>query len=80
MADKTEVKKKGPKIKTFGDPNGVIDDNIKNVMQYWSEKDGLAAPRTEAQMLELLLVNYAEYLDKKKPGNFDARNMLGDSK
>lgn len=66
--------------KGFCDDTGMIADNMKKIMEYWTEKDGLVAPRTEAQMLELLLVNYAEYLEKKRPGNFDARNMLGDSK
>ena len=67
-------------VKGFVDDSGMITENMKKVMEYWSDKDGLVAPRTESQMLDLLLANYCEYLDKKKPGTFDARNMLGDAK
>ena len=68
--------KKESKVKTFTDPDHTIKRLTVQIMKYWKENDRVVAPTTEGQFLALLLMNYKEYLDKHKPRNFDARNML----
>jgi hypothetical protein len=67
---------KNKKIKAFSDENAVISNSISKIISYGKEKDPTIAPRTENQMVEIILTGYVNFLEEHNPEQFDARNLF----